>query len=63
VALRLRIPRLVPLHDPALERAQAALRLIQHDPAVDRELVFSYVLWPTQAVEEAAPAWGKNITA
>jgi DNA-binding NarL/FixJ family response regulator len=45
-----------------LARAEAARRLIQEDASVDRELAFSYVLWPTEAVEAALPgARGRNV--
>jgi hypothetical protein len=49
--------------EPGLRaRVQALLRLIRDDPAVDRELAFSYVLWPTEAVEAALPgARGRNV--
>jgi Helix-turn-helix domain len=51
--------------EPGLRaRMQALLRLIRDDPAVDRELAFSYVLWPTDAVEAALPgARGRNVSA
>jgi hypothetical protein len=45
-------------------RVQALLRLIRDDAAVDRELAFSYLLWPSEAVEKALPgARGRNVSA
>jgi hypothetical protein len=38
-----------------LERAEAALRVIEDDPSVDRLLLLEQVIWPSQAIVQAAP--------
>jgi hypothetical protein len=43
-----------------LERAEAARELLRRDGTVDRLLVLSFVLWPSQAVAEAAPSRGRR---
>ena len=50
--------------EPGLRaRVQALLRLIRDDPAVDRELAFSYAVWPTEAIEAALPgARGRSVS-
>ena len=44
-----------PLVSTLLERAEAALQVIGDDPEADRMVLLSYVVWPTQAVAQAAP--------
>jgi CRP-like cAMP-binding protein len=39
-----------------LERAEAALRLLEEDATVDPLLVLSYVLWPTATLLAVSPA-------